>query len=75
MTSFGRIDEFLPARGDWSIYAERLVYYFKANSITDANKKKALLLLVCGTFSLLKELITPDSLQGKTFDELTQALE
>lgn len=55
---------------------QRLSYYFEANGITDTNKKKAVLLSVCGieTFSLLKDLITPDSLQDKTFDGLLQAL-
>ena len=76
MSSYGRIEEFLPAQGDWITYAERLSYYFEANSITDANRKKAVLLSECGTetFSLLKYLITPDSLRDKMFDELSQAL-
>ena len=40
-------------------------------------EKKAVRLSVCGTetFSLLKDLITPDSLRDKTFDELSRALE
>ena len=74
MTSYGRIEEFLPAEGDWITYAKILSYYFKANSIIDTNRKKAVLLSVCGmeTFSLLKDLITPDNLRDKTFDELSQ---
>ena len=40
MTSYVRIEEFLLAQGDWITYAERLSYYFKTNSITDANRKK-----------------------------------
>ena len=77
MTSYGRLKEFLPAQGDWITYAERLSYYFEANSITGTNRKKAVLLSVCGTetLSLLKDLITPDSLWDKAFDELLQALE
>ena len=63
--------------GDWITYTERLSYYFKAKSITDANRKKAVLLWVCGTetFSFFKVLITPNSLQDKTFDKLSQPLE
>ena len=74
MVSYGRIKEFLQAQGDWITYAERLSYYFEAISITDTNGKKAVLLSACGieTFSLLKDLITPDSLRDKTFDELSQ---
>ena len=77
MTLYGRIEEILPAQGDWSAYAERLSYYFKTYSITNANRKKAVLLSMCGTetLSLLKDLITPNSLRDKMFDELTQALE
>ena len=77
MTSYGRIEEFLPAQVDWITYAEKLSYYFKANSITDANRKKTLLFSLCGmeTFSLLKDLITPDSFRDKTSDELSQALD
>ena len=65
------------AQLDWSTYAERLSFYFKASSITDTNGKKAVLLSVCGmeTFSLLKDLFTPNSLRDKAFDELSQALE
>jgi len=76
MTSFGRIDEFSPAGGDWDTYAERLEYYFEANSIQDPRKKKAVLLSVAGadTFSLLKDLITPYSLKDKTYEELSQTL-
>ena len=73
MASYGRIEEFLPAQWGWITYAEGFSYYFEANSITDAKRKKAVLLSVCGmeTFSLLKDLITRD----KMFDELSQALE
>ena len=76
MASYGRIEEFLSAKGDWITYAERLYYYFEANSITDADRKKAVLLSVCGkeTFPLLKDHITPDSLRDKIFDELSEAL-
>ena len=61
----------------WITYNERLSYYFEANSITDANRKKAVVLSACGTetFSLLKDHITPYSLRDKTFDKQSQALE
>ena len=44
---------------------------FEADSITDTSRKKAVQISVCGTetFSLLKDLITTDNLQDKTFDE------
>ena len=67
MASYGRIEEFLPAQGDWITYAERLSYYFEAVNNSNANRKKAVLLSMCGTetFSLLKDLITPNSLGKK----------
>ena len=77
MTSFGRIDEFSPDKDSWTDYAERLEYYFQANDIVDENKRKAVLLSVCGaeTFSLLKDLVTPDNLTDKTYQELSAALQ
>ena len=77
MASYGRIEFFFPAQCDWITYVERLSYYFKANSITDANIKRAVLLSVCGTetFSILKDHVTPDSIRNKTFDKLLHALE
>ena len=52
-------------------------YYFETNSIKDANRKTSVLHSVCGTeiFSLLKDLITPDSLRDKTLDKPSQAFE
>ena len=46
-------------------------------TILETRIEKAVLLSVCGTetFSSLKDLITPDSLRDKMFDELSQALE
>ena len=73
MTPYGQIKEFLPIQGDWITDIERLSYYFEANSLTDANRKKPVLPSVCRTeiFSLLKDLITPDSLRDKIFDKLS----
>ena len=65
------MDDFLPAQVDWVTYTEKLSSYFEANSITDTNRKKAVLLSVTGTetFSSLKDLITRDRLRNKAFDE------
>ena len=74
MTSYGQIKEFFASTAWLDNLCWETWYYFRANCITDAN---GVLLWVCGmeTFSLLKDLITPDSLQDKTFDELWQTLE
>ena len=34
------LKSFLPTQGDWIIYAEKLSYYFEANIIIDANRKR-----------------------------------
>ena len=47
MATFGKIEEF--SIGDnWEDYCDRLEQYFTANNITDADKKRAILLPVCG---------------------------
>ena len=75
MTSFGRMDKF-SVGGDWDTYAERLEYYFQANSIDNTEKRKAVLLSGCwaDTFSMLKNIITPRNIKALSFEELSDAL-
>ena len=47
-TTFSRILEFNEKLEDWIQYSERLEYFFTANNIDDANKKRAILLTVIG---------------------------
>ena len=44
----GSIGEFDNAEEDWETYVERVSLYLVANDITDAEKKRAILLCVCG---------------------------
>ena len=46
--TLGRVDEFDGAKDDWLQYVERLEHFYTANGITDADKKKAVLLTVIG---------------------------
>ena len=57
---------------DWTQYVERLEFHFVAHDITDAAKKKATLLSVCGaeTYKLMCDLVAPLKPKDKTFDEL-----
>ncbi len=65
MATYGKIKAFSPASGDWTLYEEKLQFYFVANSIPDANKK-SILLSVCGdpTFKLLRSLVPDGNLQA-----------
>ena len=51
----------------WLSYTERLGYYFAANDMHGDNKKKAILITVCGpsTFDLLKSLLQPQTTNYK----------
>ena len=57
---------------DWTQYVERLEFHFVAHDITDAAKKKATLLSVCGaeTYKLMCDLLAPLKPKDKTFQEL-----
>ena len=56
------------------MFAEQLSYYFVANGIDDADKKRAVLLSACGaaTYKLLNTLVAPAELTTKSFAELVQ---
>ena len=43
---FWQMCEFDASREDWTQYSERLSHYFTANGITDAARKKVILLTV-----------------------------
>lgn len=60
---------------DLANYLERFQYFVEANGI-DADKKKAVFLSVVGdtTFSLIRDLVQPDKIENKTFDEIINLL-
>ena len=72
MSTHGTLTAFDPEVSDWSIYIEQLKHYFIANDIGNADKKRAILLSVCGTptYKLMRSLVT--DLNTATFDELVQ---
>ena len=57
----GKIGEFVLAQETCDTYIERLELFFEANSITDASKKRAIPLAVCGpaTYTLVRNLVAP----------------
>ena len=58
----GSIGEYRSEREEWDSYVKRLDQYFVANDVTNAAKKKALLLSLCGaeTYTLVRNLVVPD---------------
>ena len=74
MAVHGTLAPFDPDEEDWVEYTDRLSYYFTANGVTDAAKKRAILISCCGpaTFRLMKSLVFPDQLSDFTFAQLVE---
>ena len=74
--TFGSIEEFDGNKEEWPQYVERLGHYFEANSIEDADKKRAVFLSVVGpaTYKILRNLFAPDKVGDKTFAECVNVL-
>ena len=70
---FGNINEFdAYTDQNWDEYIERLEHYFVGNAVEEVEKKRAILLMVCGhkTYGLIRNLVSPDRPGDKTYDEL-----
>ena len=76
MPIHGQIAAFDPHLETCFVYSERLGHYFLANDIVDADKKKAILLTVCGlsTYQLLKSLLQPETPNDKSYVQLVEPL-
>ena len=66
--------EFVSEREDWSLYIEQLENYFVANNVVTGEKKRAILLSVCGacTYKLIGNLITPVTPWLKSYEYLVK---
>ncbi|KAK9963562.1 hypothetical protein ABG768_006735, partial [Culter alburnus] len=74
---FVTVGEFVEENGDWLEYTERLEHFFAANEIADEDKKRSILLSVCGakTYKLMRNLATlrkPGELAYKDLIDLIQ---
>ena len=71
-TLHGTVGEFDSSREDWSAYSERLEFYFEANGVDTPEKRRAVLLSVCGpeTYRLIRSLVAPDKPSSRPFREL-----
>ena len=76
MPSIGKVVPFQLGVADWEQYTERLEQYFVANAVVDADKKRAVLLIVVGkeTYSLLSNLVAPAKPVSKSHGELVAVL-
>ena len=75
MAQIGHIEKFNRDTDDWSMYIERVQFYFNANGIPDAKKKAALLSLVGpDTFKILSSLLVPERPADKSYEELKEIL-
>ena len=72
---FGRMDPFVPEEETIAAYLERIEVYFEANEIP-AEKRVAVFLSVIGgkTYSLLRDLLSPDKPCERTFAALSETL-
>ena len=73
---YGKFSYFNSSHESWSSYSERLGYYFAANDVQDEDKKKTILLTVCGpsTFQLLKSRLRPGTPADKSYSKLVEVL-
>ncbi len=74
MAKHGVIGEYEPEKEDWSSCAERLDNYFLANDVDASDKKRAILLSVCGarTFQLIRSLVAHKKPADLEFSNLVE---
>ena len=74
--AIGNIGEFSELTETWKSYMERVKQYFMANEISDDRKVPALLAMMGGkTYSLLRNLASPDDPATKGFDAIVKLLD
>ena len=75
MATHGCLSEYSSA-DDWASYVERMDQYFLANDVTDAAKKRVILLSVVGdkTYKLICDLVAPKKPMEKSYKELVELL-
>lgn len=76
MATIGTVGPFDCQSQTWEEYCEVLDIFFTANNITDAGKRKAILLSCCGpaTYSLLRSLVSPETPGEKDYAFLVKTL-
>ena len=77
MATHGTVGEFDSGRETWVSYSERLEQFFIANDVAGEEKKRAILLSVCGasTYQLIRNLSAPEKPTTKTFVQLVKLVQ
>ena len=77
MATHGGFGAFEDGHEEWASYMECLEQYFTTNDIKTAEKKRAILLCVCGaaTYQVIRNLTTPGKPTDHTLEELVQFLQ
>ncbi|KAL6471846.1 hypothetical protein MHYP_G00204960 [Metynnis hypsauchen] len=72
----GSVAPFDNATQSWEEYNEMLDCFFEANDIKEPDRRRAVLLSVVGatTYSLLRNLVSPELPKAKTYDQLIAEL-
>ena len=74
-TQYGQLQEFKPDSDSIKSYLERVSLYFTANDVADGKRVPVLLSSIgASTYAVLSDLLAPDKLAAKTFDEISTAL-
>lgn len=73
---FGQVQDYDRTKEEWTQYWDRFQCYCEANGITDAAKKRAILLssVGCSTYKLLSSLTAPAKPVEKSLDDLNALL-
>ena len=79
LTTHGSVGEFDSDENedDWETYVERVALYFTANGISDATKKRAILLSVCGakTYRVIRDLVAPAKPTDISYDDIVSLVQ
>ena len=70
-------DAFKPGEDNWEEWKERLEFYLESENITESDKKRSVLLTVCGkeTYALVKSLVSPNKVRDTSFDDIVLFLD
>ena len=74
-TTYGQLNEFRPETESIAAYLERVEVFFQANTIAECKQVAVFLSVVGGkTYSLLRDLLSPQKPQEKTLETLFETL-
>ena len=76
MATHGTIGKYDGNRETWKSYMECLVQYFAANDVESADKKRSILLSVCGPtmYQLIRNILAPVKPTERTFAQLVEVV-